>query len=255
MLFSARATQPEHFDDARRSPEEFRSAYAELARVNRLFRAEDPYTRVMARWLGADECRQLSILDLGAGDGWLGRAMEKWAAKCGWHWKVTDLDLNPIPLSLGEGRCRVAASALNLPFEDGAFDIVIASQMTHHLNSDDDVVRHFREAWRVASRGVFITDMQRSWSLYFLLHLTLPFLRLSPAMTHDGFLSVRKAWRPSEWRELARRAGLESARVQGYFGTRVILSGLKNPASISRATETSETYRAADGFCSAPLGR
>jgi SAM-dependent methyltransferase len=255
MLFRARATQPEHFDDARRTPEEFRAAYAELARVNRLFRAEDPYTRVMARWLGAEQCRQLSILDLGAGDGWLGRTMEAWAAERGWSWKVTDLDLNPIPLSLSPGKARVTASVLNLPFEDGAFDVVIASQMTHHLNTDDEVVRHFQEAWRVASRAVFITDMHRGWFLYLLLRLTLPLLRISPAMTDDGLLSVRKAWRAREWTDLARRAGLDSARISGYFGTRVILSARKSSVSSAPATETSEAYRAADGFYSAPLGR
>lgn len=255
MLFSARATQPEHFDDARRTPAEFRAAYAELARVNRLFRAEDPYTRIMARWLGAEECRKLSILDLGAGDGWLGHAMESWATERGWSWKVTNLDLNPVPLSLSHGRSRVAASVLNLPFEDGAFDVVIASQMTHHLNTDDDVVRHFQEAWRVASRAIFITDMHRGWFLYLLLRVALPLLRLSPAMKHDGFLSVRKAWRTAEWRRLAERARLESARISGYFGTRVILSARKSPVSSVQATETSESYRGADGFYSAPFGR
>jgi ubiquinone/menaquinone biosynthesis C-methylase UbiE len=254
MLLRGRATQPEHFDDPQRTAEEFRVAYQELARVNKLFRLEDPYTRVMSQWLGAEQCRELSILDLGAGDGWLGRAMEAWARDRGWQWQVTDLDVNPVPLSLSRGHCRIAASALALPFEPNAFDIVIASQMTHHFNSDEDVIAHFSEAWRVAKRGVFITDMRRGWLLYTVLLLTLPLLRLGKNMRADGLLSVRKSWKPAEFRSLAQRAGIKSAKVSGYYGARVILAAEKSAAPVP-ATETSEAYRGADGFYSAPSGR
>src|ERR1043165_762194 len=82
MIFRTRSTQPEHFDDPARDAEEFRSGYLQLARVNELFRLHDPYTRILSRWLG-DQAHKLSILDLGAGDGWLGRAMESWAASRG----------------------------------------------------------------------------------------------------------------------------------------------------------------------------
>jgi len=253
-MFRRRATQPEHFDDASRTAEEFREAYRELARVNRLFRLDDPYTRVMSRQLGPKNCRDLSILDLGAGDGWLGRQMEDYARGRGWCWRVANLDANPAPLSLRRGGCNVAASALALPFEDNAFDVVIASQMTHHLNSDAEVILHFQEAWRVARAAVFLSDMRRGAFLYLLLRITLPLLRLSDNMVADGLLSVRKSWRAEEWRQLADQAGLRSATVTNYFGTRVILTARK-PLATVEASGTSAAYRGADGFCSARSGK
>jgi SAM-dependent methyltransferase len=254
MMFRERATQPEHFDDPSRTFEEFRLGYAQLARVNRLFRLHDPYTRVMCRWLGSENCRDLAILDLGAGDGWLGNAIEDWASTRGWRWRVTNLDCNPAPLRLCRDRRNIAASALALPFEDDAFDVVIASQMTHHFNSDADVVRHFREAWRVAARAVFLTDMRRNAFLYTMLWLALPLLRINGKMRADGLLSVKKGWTLKEWRELAWRAGIPGAAITNYYGSRIILAARKQPASAA-ANETTEPYHAVDEFCSAPSGK
>jgi ubiquinone/menaquinone biosynthesis C-methylase UbiE len=255
MLFRRRTTQPEHFDDPSRTFHEFREAYDQLARVNQLFRAHDPYTRVLSRWLGHEQCRKLTILDIGAGDGWLGQAMETFAREQGWEWQVTNVDLNAIPLSLHNRRRHVAGSALALPFADGAFDVVVASQMTHHLNTDEEVIRHFQEAWRVARTAVFLTDMQRGAFLFCVLSLVMPFLGLSRKMMGDGLLSVRKGWVPREWRSLADRAGIQEMRVSGYYGVRVILSALKNPVSNVEAIETSELYLAEDQFYSSRSGK
>jgi ubiquinone/menaquinone biosynthesis C-methylase UbiE len=253
MVFSERTTQPEHFD-GQRTAAELRAAYQQLARVNRLFALHDPYTRLMSRWLGQENCRELSILDVGAGDGWLGRRIERWAARRGWTWRVTDLDCNQLPLGLNHGSRRVTGSALSLPFGPASFDVVIASQMTHHFNSDEEVVAHFTETWRVARQGVFVTDMQRSPFLYAVLWLTLPFLRVTGHMRADGLLSVKKSFVVNEWAALAHRAGITNARVSDYYGARLILAARKCGATVA-ASETTATYREADGFYSAPSRR
>src|SRR5205085_12125871 len=94
------------------------------------------------------------ILDLGAGDSWLGAQMESWARReFGWEWRMTNLDLNLVPLQLNSSTRNVVGSVLALPFVANSFDIVIASQMTHHLAGDAEVIQHFREANRVARRS------------------------------------------------------------------------------------------------------
>lgn len=228
MLFSQRALEPEHFDDPARTPDEIAACYRELGRVNRLFRLDDPYTRVLARWLGHDRCQNLSILDLGAGDSWLGTAMEQWARKeFSWEWRVTNLDLKLVPLQLNPSPRNVVGSVLALPFTSDSFDLVIASQMTHHLPTDDEAVQHFREAYRVARQGVFITDMKRSAVFYALLWVTLRVLRLSRDTREDGLLSVKRSWSRPELVGLAARAGLSGATVRSYFGARLIVAARK----------------------------
>lgn len=254
-MLRERALEPEHFDDPARTPAELADAYRQLARVNRVFRLDDPYTRVLARWLGHEHCARLSILDVGAGDGWLGAQMEEWARReFGWVWRVTNLDLNSVSLRL-HGRPRnVVGTVLALPFQDESFDLVIASQMTHHLPDEAAVVQHFREGWRVARRGVFITDMKRSAIFYALLWVAVRALRLSPDMRADGLLSVKRSWKQRELEFLVARAGLGEATVTSYLGTRLIVAARKPSASLA-ASETSAACRAADESCSAPRGR
>ncbi len=253
-MLRARTTEPEYFDSPARRPDEIVASYRELARVNRLCRFADPYTRVMSRWLGAANCRQLSILDLGAGDGSLGAEMEQFARRQDWNWQVTNFDLNPVPLRLASTLCNVAGSVLALPFVENSFDVVVASQMTHHLADGEEVVRHLREAWRVARRGVFITDMTRGPIFYAAVWLMVHALRLSPAMRADGLLSVKRSWTRAELAGLAARSGIPGVAVHSYFGTRLIVFALKTPATAA-ASGTSAACRAADESCFAPRGR
>jgi hypothetical protein len=57
--------------------------------------------------------------------------MSAWAQRRGWDWRFTNLDANPVLKSVGPAK-TVTGSALQLPFADGSFDLVVASQMTHH---------------------------------------------------------------------------------------------------------------------------
>lgn len=253
MMLRERCTEPEYFDSTARSPEEIAEGYRELARVNELFALEDPYTRVMSRWLGAEGCSELSILDLGSGDAWLGKRLESVARKQGWNWRVTNLDLNPVPLQLNGSTRSVAGSVVQLPFAENSFDVVIASQMTHYLDTEAEVIAHFREAQRVARQAVFITDMTRSKMLYSLLWLMLRVLRISPKMRADGLLSVKRSFTPSEVKGLVEHAGL-NAEVRSYYGVRWIFAWRKSPATHA-ASETTAAYRAVDVFCSAPSGK
>src|SRR5881396_1268537 len=148
MFLSQRATQAEYCDRLDLPPAEAAANYLHLARFNRLVLVADPFQRLLVRWLGRQHVRQLSLLDLGAGDGWLGRRIAAWARRHGWDWRVTNLDHNLCALQLGDGHGKVVANVCALPFQDNSFDIVIASQMAHHL-SEEQTVHHFREAWRV----------------------------------------------------------------------------------------------------------
>ena len=151
MFFRELSTQAEYFNAPERSAAERAAAFRELDRINQLFRFHHPFSSHLPSWLGKQRCASLDILDVGAGTGLLGRVLSEWAARRGWDWRFTKLDLNPIRLQPGDRSKIVAGSALELPFPDRSFDLVVASQMTHHL-SDQDVVQHWREAWRVTWR-------------------------------------------------------------------------------------------------------
>jgi hypothetical protein len=107
--------------------------------------------------------------------------------------------------------------------------------MTHHLETEADVVRHFAEAHRVARRAALICDMHRNAFFYALLAATLTAMQLPAWLRQDGMVSVKRGWRVPEWQDFANRAGLPDARVWFEHGTRVLLCSRKD---FGRATES-----------------
>jgi SAM-dependent methyltransferase len=226
MFLRQRSTQAEYFDLPDRSEKEIADSFRDLNRINRFFRFSHPFEAVLPCWLGSNNCERLEILDVGAGTGLLGKTLTEWARRRGWQWRFTNLDNNPVALKIGSQSDNIVGSALQLPFADGSFDLVVASQMTHHL-TDAEVVTHWREAWRVTRDAVFISDLHRNPGLYALLWLTLHLMRATPAVLEDGLISVRRGFRRGEWHELAAQAGIPKANVWRYHGTRIILQARK----------------------------
>jgi SAM-dependent methyltransferase len=227
MFLRQRSTQTEYFDQPDRTEAEIAAEFRELNRVNRLFRFSHPFESALSPWLGHANCEQLEILDVGAGTGLLGQTLTAWAKKRGWKWHFTHLDSSPVALKLGGQPDCVVGSALQLPFPDGSFDLVVASQMTHHL-TDDQVVQHWREAWRVTRDAIFISDLHRNPFLYSLVWIALSLMRAERNVFDDGLISVRRGFQLNEWRDLAGRAGIPAAKIWRYHGTRILLQARKN---------------------------
>jgi len=218
--------QAEYFDAPGRPASASIAAFRELDRMNGLFRFSHPFESKLPGWLGTERCKKLEILDVGAGTGLLGKKLSAWAQQRGWDWHFTNLDNNPVALEYGHVTNGVVGSALKLPFPDASFDLVVASQMTHHL-SDGEIVQHWREAWRVTRDAVFICDLQRSIRLYVLLWFTMRLMDANREIYQDGLISVKRGFRRQEWLDLAARAQIPGADVWLYYGTRIILQARK----------------------------
>lgn len=226
MFFRERSTQAEYFDAPDRPEAEMAAAFRELDRVNQFFHFSHPFVSQLPRWLGKQRCARLEILDVGAGTGLLGKMLSEWASRRGWDWRFTNLDANRVALKSGSAGNGIVGSALQLPFADASFDLVVASQMTHHL-ADAEVVQHWREAWRVARDGLFICDLHRNAGLYVMLWLTMLLISSDRTLREDGLISVKRGFRRREWRELAARADIPDAKVWVYYGTRIVLQARK----------------------------
>lgn len=239
MFLRQRSTQAEYCDRPDLSAAEVRSVYRQLDRLHHLLHSAHSFQAPLARWLGESRARNVSLLDLGAGDGAMGRRLETWAQTRGWNWRVTSIDSNPTALSLGAGHRRIAGNVCTLPFADESFDVVYASQMTHHL-SDAEVVQHFAEAWRVSRDIVCLLDAHRNVFALGFIQVLLGALGFSREFRADAALSVRRGWRVPEWRWLAVRAGIPGAAIRLLHGARIgLLARKRSPANAGVSASTS----------------
>jgi 2-polyprenyl-3-methyl-5-hydroxy-6-metoxy-1,4-benzoquinol methylase len=222
MFLKRRALQAEYFDELERPEADLLEGYRLLGCFNRLFLLSRSFTTLIPHFLGHEKCRKLSMLDLGAGDGFLAVELGRWASSQGWDWKVTNFDLNHRALKLS-GTSSVAGSALALPFQSQSFDVVIASQMTHHFGSDAEVCTHFKEAWRATKGLLLVTDLHRNRPFYMGMQAILGISGVPDHFRSDALLSVKRGWRINEWKSLAAKAGIPDAKIWLYAGTRIMM--------------------------------
>lgn len=98
-----------------------------------------------------------TVLDVGCGDGVLGKMVSE---KIGGGCKVQGVDVavrkNPaITVDKFDG--------LHLPFEDSSVDVVVISDVLHHVPSEKGQFTLFSECCRVAKIGVVVKDHVEKW--------------------------------------------------------------------------------------------
>jgi ubiquinone/menaquinone biosynthesis C-methylase UbiE len=166
--------------------------------------------------------RPLRVLEAGCGGADLACLVAAWARASGLPITVTALDRNPQVVACAAAWCQgyldvtvMQGDACRLPFPANTFDLVLLPNLLHHL-PDSDAIAALREAARVSRGRVVATDVLRSPLAYAAIRVLTTLPVFGAVTAHDGPLSVRRAFTPSEFRTLAAAAGLDDARLYGY---------------------------------------
>jgi SAM-dependent methyltransferase len=86
----------------------------------------------------------------------------------------------------------VRGDALELPFEDGSFDVVFSNAVIEHVGAEPEQRRFVAEVLRVAPRA-FVTTPNRWFPIE--VHTRLPLVHWLPDMvSHRAYDLVRKPW-------------------------------------------------------------
>jgi hypothetical protein len=134
--------------------------------------------------------------------------------------RVIVLDRNPEGLKLAKRSSAVTADAMEMPFPNETFDVVMAS-LFFHQRSNEDCIRVLESMCRMARRLVLVNDLHRHPIAYSSIR-TLAAFSKSVMFRHDAPASVLRAFTPEELLTIARRAGIP-ARVHRSFPYRLVL--------------------------------
>ena len=213
-------------DDLTRPEREFDEAYRELAIINRHLGGIRAIERFLPGNAGAErepdraKPKEILMLDVAAGGCDVGEALiDKRGAR------VVSLDLCYKGLKFARKSWPLVGDAMELPFADNTFDVVMASLFFHHL-SESQCVRAFRNMWRVSRGLVLVNDLHRHPVAYVSIRVLTAGFSKSVMVRHDGPVSVLRAFKPRELLQFAKEAGVP-ARVHRSFPFRLVLVARK----------------------------
>ncbi|GFO64905.1 methyltransferase [Geomonas paludis] len=175
--------------------------------------------------------QHISVLDVATGSADLPVALVEWARKNGIGIQVTAVDLNSRIVEIARKYATgypeiklLVADALQLPFRDHSFDVVLCSKTLHHMK-EPEAVRAMKEMLRVARRGFIVIDLRRSWVAYALIYVLTRIFTSNRMTRYDGPLSVLKAFTVGELRACAAKAGATTIDVHREPFWLLVVSG------------------------------
>lgn len=230
-MFKTRSYELEFIDTGDYTAEEYEGCLIELRRINRWLGDESALKNSLLREIEKKDLRRFSVLDIGAGSGEFLRIIARFARRQQRQCHLFGLELNARSAEsiLEESKEfkeieAIRGNALNLPFVDQAFDYVICSLFTHHF-TDENVIKILAEMKRTARRKIFVIDLHRHALAYFLYTTAGKLIVKNRLTRHDGALSIRRSFKPSELERFGQQAGLGNVSVERHFPFRLVLTG------------------------------
>lgn len=232
---SARSHEAELMDSGDTDYETFRGCLHDLAKVNVVtlgYRPTMAFLEGLRRAGRFDLGRPITIVDAGSGYGDLLRKVERWARRHKLEARLVGIDLNPWSAKAAK---EAALGCSSIEWVTGDIfdrietaDVVICALFAHHLD-DRRLVEFLRLIEAKSGIGWFINDLHRHPLPYAVFGPLASIMRWHLFVRHDGPVSIARGFVASDWRSLARDAGVDLAVVdiRWRFPFRLCVSRVK----------------------------
>lgn len=220
--FRQRSLELERLDTGDYNEHEYARWQKEMWFIHRIFGEVRAVRRSLLADIKRNKLKNISVLDVGAGSGGLLQALRRNGLGKAQALVGIEVGQEAARSINQKGLTAVRANALRLPFADRSFDYAICTLFLHHLN-DGAAMRLLKEMQRVARKRIFVIDLERRASSYYLYRL-LGRVLLQRFTFDDGSLSIHRSFTRQELRELGRKAGLPNFEVTNSAIGRLIAS-------------------------------
>jgi 2-polyprenyl-3-methyl-5-hydroxy-6-metoxy-1,4-benzoquinol methylase len=223
---SKRSAEVEIMDDLECSGEVVHQTLRELEVINTLLGGNHVTLDGIRKLAVSGSPRTLHVADLGCGGGDILRLMHRWAKRKRFSLQLTGIDANPHIVAFAAAHTspedNIAYEAVDIfscDFASREFDIVTGTLFYHHF-SEQQLTEFFRQLKTQVRVGFVINDIHRHWFAYYsILWLTRIFSK-SPMVKFDAPLSVCRAFRKNELRDILRNAGIETYSMRWMWAFR-----------------------------------
>jgi 2-polyprenyl-3-methyl-5-hydroxy-6-metoxy-1,4-benzoquinol methylase len=224
-----RRRQPEIMDQPHLAPQRHGEALCGLERINRWSGSARLLWRPILTHARKSPPTRLRLLDVATGGGDVPIRLWHQARRAGLRLQIAGCDRSPYAVDFARQRAQACQAdvyffewdVLHSGLPD-AYGVVVSSLFLHHLE-EDQAVALLQTMARATQRLLLINDLVRSRVGYLLAYVGTRVLSASDVVHTDGPRSVEAAFTVKELQALARRAGLDGARVTGRWPCRMLL--------------------------------
>ncbi len=212
-------------DDLNCSGEEVFQTLRELDTINNLLGGNRVTLNALASLMESTRPVPTSIVDVGCGSGEALRLIRRWSRSKGIYLTLTGVDANPFIIEYARRKTPLedyinyeVADILSPDFAPERFDVIFGTLFFHHF-TDHQLIEFLKRA-RTAGAAVIINDIHRhplAW--YSIAWLTRMFSK-SKMVRNDAPVSVLRAFKKKELREILAQAGFVDYTVRWMWAFR-----------------------------------
>lgn len=223
---SKRSEAPEIMDDFFMEGEILRDALDKIAGINRLLGGNKVTLQGVKQLINMDSAQEISILDVGCGNGDMLRTLADYAAKNQLKFRLTGIDANAFTIGharkLSEGYDNIQYQCVDI-FEtiqqSDAYDIILCTLTLHHFK-DQEIINLLKQFHKKAHAGIVINDLHRSALAYYLFTALCFVFRLNKMSKEDGLVSILRGFKKQDLISYSRHLNLKNYTIRWKWAFR-----------------------------------
>lgn len=207
-----RTLAPEMMDDFQMEGDDLRSTLDEIAYINRLLGGNNITLKGVSSLMEhVAKGKQVTIADIGCGNGDMLRALAKLARKCKWQVKLLGIDANQFTVDYASTRSaeypEISYYCMDIMqdrFRSLQYDIALCTLTLHHFE-EKQILKLMSLFRRNAALGIVINDLQRSAVAYRLFQVFSWIAGLGKMARVDGLTSILRGFKKNEIKQLSEK--------------------------------------------------
>ncbi|TDG35248.1 methyltransferase domain-containing protein [Pedobacter changchengzhani] len=222
-----RSDEPELMDDFALEGETLREALDKIASIN-TFLGGNKVTLNGVKSLinGCDAEQNITIADIGCGNGDMLRALADYATKNSLNFTLIGVDANAYTIkhaeSLSLNYKNISYQCVDIfgdEFKAEVIDIFVCTLTLHHFKDDEilNLVKYFHDKAKI---GVVINDLHRSNLAYYLFEVICFVFRLNSMSRQDGLVSILRGFKKADLVRYSKKLNFKSFSIHWKWAFR-----------------------------------